>query len=119
MEPIIEICDVKKEYRLGAIGGTTLNAELQSFLARLRGKEDPNKKIGAREGKAGERFLALDGVSFSVAPGEAVGIIGHNGAGKSTLLKLISRVTAPSDGRSGSGAGWPPCWRSAPASIPS
>ena len=98
MEPIIEICDVKKEYRLGAIGGTTLNAELQSFLARLRGKEDPNKKIGTREGKAGERFLALDGISFSVAPGEAVGIIGHNGAGKSTLLKLISRVTAPSEG---------------------
>ena len=98
MEPIIEICDVKKEYRLGAIGGTTLNAELQSFLAKLRGKEDPNKKLGAREGKAGERFMALDGVSFSVAPGEAVGIIGHNGAGKSTLLKLISRVTAPSAG---------------------
>ena len=98
MEPIIEICDVKKEYRLGAIGGTTLNAELQSFLAKLRGKEDPNKKIGAREGKAGERFMALDGVSFSVQPGEAVGIIGHNGAGKSTLLKLISRVTAPSVG---------------------
>ena len=98
MEPIIEICDVKKEYRLGAIGGTTLNAELQSFLAKLRGKEDPNKKIGTREGKAGERFLALDGVSFTVAPGEAVGIIGHNGAGKSTLLKLISRVTAPSEG---------------------
>ena len=98
MEPIIEVCDVKKEYRLGAIGGTTLNAELQSFLAKLRGREDPNKKIGAREGKAGERFLALDGVSFSVQPGEAVGIIGHNGAGKSTLLKLISRVTAPSAG---------------------
>ncbi|MBR5293822.1 MAG: ATP-binding cassette domain-containing protein [Oscillospiraceae bacterium] len=98
MEPIIEICDVKKEYRLGAIGGTTLNAELQSFLAKLRGKEDPNKKIGAREGKTGERFMALDGVSFSVQPGEAVGIIGHNGAGKSTLLKLISRVTAPSAG---------------------
>ena len=98
MEPILEICNVSKEYRLGAIGGTTLNAELQSKIARLLGKDDPNKKIGAREGKAGERFLALDGVSFSVRPGEAVGIIGHNGAGKSTLLKLISRVTAPSAG---------------------
>ena len=98
MEPIIEICDVKKEYRLGAIGGTTLNAELQTFLAKIRGKEDPNKKIGARDVQTGERFMALDGVSFSVRPGEAVGIIGPNGAGKSTLLKLISRVTAPSDG---------------------
>lgn len=98
MEPIIEICNVTKEYRLGAIGGTTLNAELQSKIARLLGREDPNKKIGTREGRTGERFLALDGISFSVQPGEAVGIIGHNGAGKSTLLKLISRVTAPSGG---------------------
>ena len=38
MEPIIEICNVSKEYRLGAIGGTTLNAELQSKLARLLGR---------------------------------------------------------------------------------
>lgn len=96
--PMIEIDNVTKEYRLGAIGGQTLNAELQSRIARLRGKEDPNRKIGARQHTAGERFLALNGVSFSVQPGEAVGIIGHNGAGKSTLLKLISRVTAPTDG---------------------
>ena len=95
---MIEIKNISKEYRLGAIGGTTLNAELQSKIAKLRGKEDPNTKIGAKQHGKNERFLALDGVSFSVQPGEAVGIIGHNGAGKSTLLKLISRVTAPSGG---------------------
>lgn len=96
--PMIEIDNVSKEYRLGAIGGTTLNAELQTKIAKLRGKEDPNSKIGAKQFAKNERFLALDGVSFSVQSGEAVGIIGHNGAGKSTLLKLISRVTAPSSG---------------------
>lgn len=96
--PMIEIENVSKEYRLGAIGGTTLNAEIQSKIAKLRGEEDPNSKIGAKAHGTNERFLALDGVSFSVQPGEAVGIIGHNGAGKSTLLKLISRVTAPSAG---------------------
>ena len=96
---MIEIKNIAKEYRLGAIGGQTLNAELQSKIAKLRGKEDPNSKIGAEQPTTkNERFRALDGVSFSVMPGEAVGIIGHNGAGKSTLLKLISRVTAPSDG---------------------
>lgn len=42
---------------------------------------------------------ALDRVSFSAAPGEAVGIIGRNGSGKSTLLKLISGVTAPTAGK--------------------
>ena len=96
--PMIEIKNISKEYRLGAIGGRTLNAELQSKLARLRGKEDPNAKLGTKQHAPNERFLALNGVSFSVQPGEAVGIIGHNGAGKSTLLKLISRVTAPSGG---------------------
>ena len=96
--PMIEIKNISKEYRLGAIGGRTLNAEIQSKLAKLRGKEDPNSKIGAKQYAHNERFLALDGISFSVQPGEAVGIIGHNGAGKSTLLKLISRVTAPSGG---------------------
>ena len=40
----------------------------------------------------------LQGIDFTVRPGEAVGIIGLNGAGKSTLLKLITGTTQPSTG---------------------
>ena len=97
-ETIIKIEHVSKEYRLGAIGGGTLRGDLQSFMARLRGKEDPNTRIGQDVYTSNQRFLALDDVSFSVEKGERVGIIGHNGAGKSTLLKLLSRVTAPTKG---------------------
>src|SRR5437764_7436102 len=43
-------------------------------------------------------FPALQEVSFDVARGETVGVIGQNGAGKSTLLKLLCGVTRPSSG---------------------
>ena len=94
----IKIENLKKRYMLGAIGGRTLNAELQSWWARKRGKEDPNTQIGQDTSRYGETFWALNGINLEIKKGEAVGIIGANGAGKSTLLKILSRVTAPTEG---------------------
>lgn len=94
----IKVSGVKKMYRLGQIGGGSLQADLQSWWARVRGKEDPNTKIGENQRSNGETFMALNGVDLEIYQGEAVGIIGSNGAGKSTLLKLLSKVTAPTKG---------------------
>jgi len=85
-------------YRLGQIGGGTLQGDLQSWWARKRGKEDPNLKIGSDQRLIGQTFMALNGIDLEIKKGEAVGIIGKNGAGKSTLLKILSRVTAPTEG---------------------
>ena len=58
----------------------------QIVLARARGQ------------KTHDRFNAVDGVSFTVQQGEAVGLMGLNGSGKSTLLKMISGVMQPDRG---------------------
>ena len=98
-ERLLEVDGVSKEYRLGQLNGYTLHDDITSWFARIRGKEDPNSKIGTdyRQVKNGT-LLALDDVSLNVDRGDALAVIGLNGAGKSTLLKLISRITAPSKG---------------------
>lgn len=97
-ELVLKVENVKKRYRLGVIGGGTLQGDLQSWWARIRGKEDPNQKIGMENNTKKGTFMALDGISFEVKKGERLGIIGGNGAGKSTTLKILSRVTAPTEG---------------------
>ena len=97
-ERLLEVDHVTKRYRLGMIGGGTLHGDLTSWWARVRGKDDPNLKIGMEHLSSSEYFNALEDVSFNVDKGDALALVGRNGAGKSTILKLISRITAPTDG---------------------
>lgn len=45
-----------------------------------------------------DEFWALDDVSFTLAPGEAMAVVGHNGAGKSTLLRIVAGLFPPDAG---------------------
>jgi lipopolysaccharide transport system ATP-binding protein len=95
----VRVDRVSKQYLLGNFGYGTLRHDLQSWWARLRGKSDPNAKIdGASMGEINAEFWALKEVSFRLNEGERLGIVGRNGSGKSTMLKILSRLTAPTEG---------------------
>ena len=79
--PAIQFQRVSKRFQLQE--GTTLRDFLPAVL-KGQGWSEP--------------FYALRDVTFSIARGETVGIIGRNGSGKSTILKLIAGVMAPTAG---------------------
>ena len=86
--------NLSKQY---AIGARAVNLTLrETIVSTLRA---PLKWFNTRSNSNGNKFWALDDVSFEIKHGDAVGIIGRNGAGKSTLLKVISRITKPTRGR--------------------
>lgn len=89
MQPIIEVKDLSKKYHLGAYKPYQTLRDSLVGLAKRGLKREILKK---------DEFWALDRISFSVNPGEIIGVIGKNGAGKSTLLKILSRITPPTSG---------------------
>ena len=89
-EPVIQLQGLGKRYRLGEHHGegTDLRETATRLAARLRGRTAAPRK----------EFWSLRNISLDVFEGEAIGVIGSNGAGKSTLLKIISNITAPTEG---------------------
>ena len=78
---VIEVKDVKKKFRSYQDKASSLK---ERFVNPSRGKH--------------EDVMILKGISFQVARGEAIGIIGRNGCGKSTTLKLLTRILYPNEG---------------------
>ena len=83
MRPVIEVNDLGIEF----------------YRSRRRKMSLRELVFKGRTSVPSETFWALRNVSFSVQPGEAVGLVGGNGSGKSTLLKMIAGVMIPDEGK--------------------
>lgn len=85
-----------------------LDAGIRFKRNRLSRRSFKDLFAGSQRRGRPDEFWALRNVSFSVAPGEAIGVVGRNGQGKSTLLKLVAEVVYPDEGRVKVGAGVAP-----------
>lgn len=89
MKPAVQFHQVSKKYILGA--GGSLREMLTRTIKSGRGRNGHSE--------AEKAFWALKDVSFSIDPGESLGLIGPNGAGKTTALKILADIVQPTSGK--------------------
>lgn len=99
---VIKIENLSKKYRLGVISRQMLVDQIESWVARKLKRPDPHASVFDHQTDRMPTpydFWALQDINLEIKKGDVVGIMGRNGSGKSTLLKLLSRITAPTEGR--------------------